>query len=77
VSLIGAVAYIIFSGLAVAILAWTVLISMGIGFVLCLVLLGALVGWIVRRVSRHEKRISEDISVLPNERARKLRRRYL
>lgn len=73
----GIICYIIASQVAVGILAWSMLITIGIAFVLVLLILGGLAWKMVQRGGKHEKRVAEDTMTLPTPRAAKMRRRYL
>ena len=73
----GMIAYIVFSQLALSLLAWTMLVTIAVAFILSMLALGGLAWKVAQRVGWHEKRVDENTLTLPTPRAGKIRRRYL
>lgn len=72
-----AVCYIIASQIVVGILAWSMLITIAVSFILGMVALGGIAWKVAQRSGEHEKRTEEDTLTLPSVRARKMREKYL
>lgn len=70
-------AYLLISETSSLLDTWEGLIAFVLALLVFLLAFGILLCVLVRRGNRHEKRVAEDTTTLPNVRAGKMRGRYL